>query len=356
MNENIRQSLLARNRAILDGILRRARRECAVMPELIAVTGSFASGEYYEKSDLDLLIVAEGETARALSHCFILGDVGFDIYCRSWARLEETAAYADPHGAVLYGEVVYAASDGARERYAALRERLEAHLRAPLCAEDLGKIDVHGTAALREYGRLCLSEGFGEARYAAAGVMLYTEYALYMLNKACICHGVRGVPREMEALTRLPADYAAARRALLAAADAAALREAAGRMLRGTLAEIAAARREIVRTRPLTADALRGTYEECVSNWGNKMRRAAAEGDAYLSLMSAASAQYFYEEIAGEAGAELPRVITDRPVSPAGAAEDFERALAQWRGICERAGTRIVRYADTEEFLREYAG
>ena len=88
MDENKRLELLRRNNAIIEAVKAKAEKVCPGAVDLIAVAGSFASGDYYEKSDLDLLIVINNNTGWNLSKCFILGGTAHDIYCHTWRRVQ----------------------------------------------------------------------------------------------------------------------------------------------------------------------------------------------------------------------------------------------------------------------------
>ena len=89
MDENKRLELFQRNNTIIEAVKAKAEKDCPGAVELIAVTGSFASGNYYEKSDLDLLIVINNNTGWNISKCFIHGDTAHDIYCHTLNRLEK---------------------------------------------------------------------------------------------------------------------------------------------------------------------------------------------------------------------------------------------------------------------------
>jgi predicted nucleotidyltransferase len=57
MNQKTKEALLARNQRIIQAVKTKADLVCPGAVDLIAIVGSFASGDYHEKSDLDLLIV-----------------------------------------------------------------------------------------------------------------------------------------------------------------------------------------------------------------------------------------------------------------------------------------------------------
>jgi predicted nucleotidyltransferase len=72
--------LEGRNDRIIEAIIKKAENVCPGAIALIGIAGSFHSGDIYEKSDLDLCIVINDDSAWKVASCFILDDVAFDIY------------------------------------------------------------------------------------------------------------------------------------------------------------------------------------------------------------------------------------------------------------------------------------
>lgn len=357
MQEAKRRQLLERNHRLIAAIQEKAEKACPGAIDLMAVTGSFHSGEFYEKSDLDLLIVTSSEEGEKIARCFILGDVAHDIYCHSWERLEEMAAYPHPHVLKLLDvDIVYTASAKALSRYHQLRQRLLKTLEGPLTREDLEKIQGHLEAAKGEFAALCLNEELSGCRKHAAGVLFYAEYAIYMLNHACVRHGVRGTPEEICALPLLPEGFAESYRALIDAGDAGAMRRAAKALLRATLALVEKLGSALPKP-AATAGALRGSYEEIFSNWKNKMHRAAGENDRYLSLMTLCSCQAMYDDLARRYAIEridLFLGLPEGPLDPAAAARRFDAAMERFYVSYQKAGLTAERYDTMEAFLGAY--
>ena len=84
MDEKIKNELMKKNKKLIDMVIERAKREFADDIAIIGLTGSFATGDFHEKSDLDLIIVNDTPRGWDMAFCFILGDVGYDIYCTPW--------------------------------------------------------------------------------------------------------------------------------------------------------------------------------------------------------------------------------------------------------------------------------
>lgn len=356
MDNRIAAVLQNRNRVIIDTILAKAMRCCPDALDLVAVTGSFSRDDYYEKSDLDLLIVINDPAGRQLAKCFVLGDVGHDIYCQTWDILEHAAEYPDPHVAKLVdAEVVYCRNEEVAARYRRLGDELRARMATAPDASTLNAIEKYMNEAWQDFGRLCVEDDFGRCRYFAAGVLYRIEYAVYMLNGAYIRRGIRGIPEEICALPRLPDDFAEHYHALIDAPSSEDIRREMGALLRATDRLAEEVRQRVSPRMPLTPDVLRGTHEEIHSNWRNKMYRAAAEGDRYLAWMTEAATQEFYDGMAAEyemktvvllEGAHEQDLLTR--------AHHFDDAMRHYGENYVRTNTPFCRYDTLKEFVNDY--
>ncbi|MDE6943986.1 MAG: nucleotidyltransferase domain-containing protein, partial [Lachnospiraceae bacterium] len=82
-----------RDETIIEAIIKKADVLCPDSLALIGVYGSVVTGDEYEKSDLDLMILINDESGQVLAEGFIIDDVdiGYDLYCTSWDMLENDA-------------------------------------------------------------------------------------------------------------------------------------------------------------------------------------------------------------------------------------------------------------------------
>ncbi|MBE6846006.1 MAG: nucleotidyltransferase domain-containing protein [Ruminococcus sp.] len=83
-----------RNEKIINAVIEKAEKVCPDSLALIGIYGSVATGDDYEKSDLDLLILIQDDNGWKLGTGFILDDVGvgYDIYCTNWDGLRYDSA------------------------------------------------------------------------------------------------------------------------------------------------------------------------------------------------------------------------------------------------------------------------
>lgn len=154
------------NKTIIDAIIRKADALCPDSLALIGVYGSVVTGDEYEKSDLDLMILINDENGQVLADGFIIDDVdiGYDIYCTSWDMLENDAQCGHAHLSKLFDSmIVYCKDKCALKRLDEIRRKA-----AELLASD------------RRYEK-------ADKAYSNAKKMLAEVYLVQSLSKARSC-------------------------------------------------------------------------------------------------------------------------------------------------------------------------
>ena len=119
------------NEKIVEAIIAKAESICPDSLALIGIYGSVAAGDEYEKSDLDLLLLIQGDDGRKLGTGFILNDsgVGYDIYCTDWDGLKADAECRHAQlSKLMDSEIVYIKSQEAYDELCRLREQTKAFL------------------------------------------------------------------------------------------------------------------------------------------------------------------------------------------------------------------------------------
>lgn len=299
MDGNITQAMQRRNQAIIDAVLKKAQKVCPHALALIGINGSFRTGDLHEKSDLDLLIVINSPKGRCLSAAFVCDGIGQDLYCTTWEALEQEAAAPSPRclAKLMDAAIVYAAKPKYLRRLHALRREAAKHLSGALDPARFENANRCLREALCAYGRMMLSEELSACRSAGAAVMEQVENGICLLNQTYFKLGVRRTLDEIAGMERKPEHCV---NLLARVAEAESLDEikcSAGKLLRETSAYFAMVEESLrSRERP-SAENLRGAYEEIYSNWRNKMRLSAQEGDRYLALMTLKSCQDMFDEL-----------------------------------------------------------
>lgn len=131
MDERTKQCLLDKNNKIINMMIERAKRDFPDDIAIIGLTGSFSTGDFHEKSDLDLIIINNTERGWKISAGFILEDVGYDIYCTPWeTRIEAEANLKSPMISCLVDlQILYCA----KSEYIELIKAYEGDVSSGLC-------------------------------------------------------------------------------------------------------------------------------------------------------------------------------------------------------------------------------
>lgn len=355
MNESIKQALHEKNTRIIEAVKARAAAVCPDSLDLIAVTGSFASGDYHEKSDLDLLIVIGDDAGFKLSHCFILNDVGYDLYCHTWERLEQAADYDSPYvSKLLDAQIVYFRDEAIHARFDEIAARLKKRLSAPISEEDCIHAEAMIDLAKQSYFDL-VSCGGEAYHFPLIGIVYRLECAVYLLNHAVVCHGVRGIRAELAAMPHLPEHFLSLHTAVFGDHTYAQAMELARNLIQTTAAFSAECRKTAVSKAEPCVDNLRGTYEELVSNYKNKLIRAAEQNDTYVSRMVLASAQLFFDEVGGSVSMPELTAFDDAAYqNPARAVAAFSDVMDVYADIYASTGLSVCHYKEINAFEHAY--
>ena len=334
-----------RNRRIIEAVKRKADLCCAL--RLIGVYGSAATGDEHEKSDLDLLLLFDGEGGEALTDCFILDDtgVGYDLYATTWESLEEDASC--PHARLaklMDAELVEVRSPEAAQRLAKLREKAASVLRSDAGLSQARKALERAKAA---YADAVFADSFGEVRFYA-GLAVTELLDAVMLAKGRYFR--RGVKRTFEEIGELglPFDMEAAVLRVIRAKEPDGVRDALHALITAAIPCVPSPETH-EEPKP---ENLVGTYEEMVSNWRNKMTEADARGDVFSSFMNLASLEAMTREIPQTAGLRF----LDRfdPDDLAANTAVFDEILSVVLGEYEKAGVKPRHFADEEAFEAAY--
>jgi predicted nucleotidyltransferase len=356
MKQELVAELKKRNARIIEAILKKANRVCPNSIALIGIGGSFCHGDIHERSDLDLCIVINDPDGWKIADCFILNEVGFDVYCTPWDRLECMAEYTNPHVTkLLHLDIVYCADDASLARYMSLRKTVQDKLDAPSSIEDAKNISPHLADAMNAYASVMLSDTAAECKYASAKMLLAIEYLIYLANKSYIRRGIRRIPEELQTMKRLPQEFWTNYQQLIAANSHQSIRSFATKMMKSIQVFVTTVNASVAPRKEISQDSIRGTYEEIVSNWRSKMHLAAHTDDAYLALMTMASCQGFYDEFATEYKIDRVRLFEEFQVDNLHrSAEQFDVAMENFRQLYIQLGEPVRVYSTIEAFEKDY--
>lgn len=329
------------NQKIINAVLQKCEKYCPGAIEILGVYGSAATGDTHAKSDLDLLIVCEGESAGIIADAFILDDtsVGYDIYCTPWSRLEADAKCTHANLAkLLDSKIVYHSHSAALERLHKLRQealsRLASEERHACAASALERAKLF-------FADCITAESLSDKRLYAAACMSFCFDALMLSKGKYFKLGVKRNLSELELSSTLEKTVGD----IVFACDEKTLTNALTELVRTVKTEITAAAHA-----PKPSP---GTCEEMYSNWKSKMELAAKENDAFSAFMNITSFQYMLSDCCPADRAPSALSGYD-PHDLEASQRAFDRALEEYGNLCREAGITPRSFANVDEFLSDY--
>ena len=338
------------NEKVIDAIIKQAEALCPDSLALIGVYGSVITGDEYEKSDLDLMILINDEKGQVLADGFIIddADIGYDLYCTNWDMLENDAQCGHAHLSKLFDTViVYCKDKSALKRLDEIRRKA-----AELLASDkrYEKADQAYSDAKKMLAEVYLAQSLSKARSCAGAAIEFIENAVMLYNGQYFRKGTKSALDELKQLG-LPFDLETR---ILAVIQAETVEK-----IRAELTEVFALADgylQVPKKKELpSAENLRGTYEEMYSNWKNKMTEAAGGDDVYSSFMNLLSLQWMFYEIA-ECIAVDGFEIMDK-FSPKNLEENvdvFNQALNKYLAEYEKVGICPKHFESMAEYAEDY--
>ncbi|WP_066498218.1 hypothetical protein [Abyssisolibacter fermentans] len=356
MKAHIKKKLEERNDRIIKAVIKKAENVCPGAIALIGIAGSFYSGDIHEKSDLDLCIVINDDSAWKIASCFIIDDVAFDIYCTPWSKLEKMAEYNNPYITKLFElDIVYCSDEKYINRYMEFRSNVFSKLNTEYSIKDNDKAEKFVDEASKEYADIMLSNKYGECRYAVARMLNNIEFAVYMYNKAYIKRGVKRIPEEISVMKYLPIGFNEVYWKLIKAQSVVEIKETSTTLMQAVKDFAKKMKDKVTPKKEISETNIDGSYEEIFSNWKNKMYYAAQKNDVYLSLMAAASCQQFYDEMYSEFNIDkvdlMKNIKVDNLILSAKA---FDDAMEEYKKNYDRINAKVRYYKDLDEFEKNY--
>ena len=337
------------NQKIIQAIIEKANKVCPDSLALIGIYGSVATGDAYEKSDLDLLILIENEDGRKLGTGFILDDrkVGYDIYCTDWPGLRYDAECHHAHlSKLLDSQIVYVKKQAAYDELLALREQAKQRLASEARFQSVRELIDQAKIS---YANACLREAPGQVRAEAGGVISALLDAVMLYHGTYFKRGVKRTFEELQALSPDPRFLQTIRKAVTSQEVS---------ELRALLKDLILCAEDHMRpanNKAAPSEDLRGTYEEMYSNWRNKVEEAAENADVFSSFMNMCSLHFMLSEIAEEVNiGSFPVMEEFDPASLADNMERFDQYLQKYEQVYTQAGIRVKRFADVDEFVADY--
>jgi len=348
-----------RNQKIIDAVIKKANAVCPGALALIGINGSFMRGDFYEKSDLDLLILINDDRGLQLGCTFIQDDlqVGHDLYCTTWEGLQNEARYEHPNiSKFMDAKIVYFADEKYREQLELLRKTAKDILSTPFSEEDYAKAEKFLKEAEHCYTLAMVSEHKSDVLDGAGGAIYYIENAIAMLNKHYFHYGVKHAYEELNAMQDRPEKLCEMIDAVLSAASAASIKKHLSTLMRETIAVFHNVKEKLaVQKKTAAQDTLTGTYEEMYSNWRNKMYLAAETGNRHLAFMSLISSNAMFSEMSEEADIDRYNALEGYDSQDLHkTAKAYDDILNEYLKEYRKAGIPVKHFPDIDAFALAY--
>lgn len=335
------------NEKMIDAIIKKAEALCPDSLALIGVYGSVITGDEYEKSDLDLMILINDEKGQVLADGFIIddADIGYDLYCTNWDMLENDAQCDHAHLSKLFDSViVYCKDKSALKRLDEIRRKAAELLASDRRYEKAGQAYSNAKKMLAE---VYLAQSLSKARSCAGAAIEFIENAVMLHNGRYFRKGTKSALDELKQLG-LPFDLETR---ILAVIQAETVEK-----IRAELTEVfvlADGYLQVPKKKELpSAENLRGTYEEMYSNWKNKMTEAAGRDDVYSSFMNLLSLQWMFYEIAEYIAVDGFEIMDKfKPKNLEENVDVFDQTLNKYLAEYEKAGIRPRHFESMTEFI-----
>ncbi len=357
MQDAVKEKLFEKNQRLIDMVIERAKRDFPSDIVLIGLTGSFSTGDFHEKSDLDLIIVNETDRGWEISAGFILEDVGYDIYCTPWEpRLKAQSLLESPMAGILIDlKVLYCANPEALEKLNAYRQRALDLLAKPIGRECIERAQKNLDKAKQDYADALLKQDIGAVRYAAGGVLYEYVNALTNLNNTYIKGGIKRYLPQMLSYQHLPENMEEIYMAVIKADTIASLRSAAFRLLSAVQSLCEAMRLRFVACPVPTYENVWGVFEELWCNCANKVRASTQATDLSYAFHAALGAQNYLDEMTQIVG--MPKFDLMGHFDAGDLTkfrEAFFHAVEEYKTVYRNVGRKIEQYDSFDRLYDDF--
>ena len=301
-NEQIEQ-LHEKNQKLIDMVIQRAKRDFPDDIALIGLTGSFSTDDFHAHSDLDLIIVNNNGNGWNIGDCFILDEVGYDIYCTPWEKLEEMARLETPYLSILTDlKILYVADEIHEKRFKELQEKALISLAQPLNKDTIARAKIYLDNAKRIFTDIILAEEIGEIRYQASSLVYEIVNTVVALNNTYIKRGIKRYFDDLPEYEYVPKNFKANFEAIVKAKNEDKIKDSAKIFLVETVALYKKLEQTIAQIPTPTKENLPCWYEEMWCNCRNKIINATTRGDGNYAFLAGEGAQSYFDEMTVKLG------------------------------------------------------
>lgn len=357
MDERTKQQLFDKNNSLINMVIERAKRDFPEDIAIIGLTGSFSTGDYYEKSDLDLIIINNTDRGWEIASCFILDDVGYDIYCTPWeTRIEAEASLKSPMISHLLDlQILYCAKPEYLEKFNSYKQRALNTLAKPIGEECIERAKECIDIAKQEYANALLSENIGTVRYAAGRALYNLINAIVNLNNTYLKRGIKRYLEELATFQYMPHEFEKKYMAVVSANTVYEIRSASYEILKSVIALYDEMYAKLVKQPVPTYENLCGTYEELWCDYRNKVIVSTESKDKSYAYHVALGVQDFLDEMTKYKGTkkfDLMKYFNAGDLTSF--KETFLRIMDEYLEEYYKVVRKVERYDSIEQLYNNY--
>ena len=359
MDDIKRKELLERNNNIIKVVKEQIELICPDSIDLIGIAGSFCNGNYYEKSDLDLVIVTNDlNKADELSKCFILDGVGFDIYLSTWDRFDSMAQYNNLFVTKLKQlDIIYTRNEECLDKYKEYQELLNSNMNDDVTIKN--KCNKYLSECINILNNINMINN--KEFYKTLGlIMNKIENIIFLSNKEYLHGSTINILDELSS-PNIPINFINRYKSLINISN----KEEIINVLESILEdikeyyglELITIHNDISESKSkkdITPNDITGTYEELYSNYYNKLYHAAEINNQFLSFRTMVDAQLFFDEIYDEYNIEEYDLVGYyNPTGLEANANKFAELLNKWKELYDSLSINIEIYNSINDIYRK---
>ena len=354
MTIETKQKLAEKNQRLISMVITRAKRDFPDDIALIGLTGSFSTNDYHEKSDLDLIIVNNTGRGWEISECFILDDVGYDIYCTPWDSLEKMAKLERTDTSILTDmQVLYYSTLKELERFNDLREKALAELAEGITIKSFERAKKHIDLAKQNYADVILAEDIGAIRYAASNIIFNVVDSIVALNNTCIKRGIKRYLEELATYSHLPENFEELCLAIVDAKTIEEIREFSGLLIKATISLRDKIFDQYIEKPVPSFENLEDWYEECWCNCRNKLIAAVGANNKFYTFVVANGAQSYFDEMTERLGTKKYDLMQHfDPDNLDKILDEFLLVMDDYLREYEKVGRKVDKYDNFDQLVR----
>jgi hypothetical protein len=204
--------------------------------------------------------------ANGLARTFIIDGIGHDLFPISWERVERMADVKEYNTTCLAdAEILWANSEGDRQRFISLQARLQANLQNPQYMLERAK-KWFGTVK-EIYQDMLFEERLYKVRENAGFICDLLSIAVAFINGRYFVHGQTGQLRELSTMKKVPADFAKLYEAIIRESSAETQKRLCYEMITSTKTFLDAQEKPSLKSDNPDFSELAAWYQELIYTW-----------------------------------------------------------------------------------------